>query len=265
MVAEAVDVVHLLAIERLDDVAALEARAIGCAVRCHGADDGAADVLETEAVGEIRRHRLHDDAELGATDVSVFPQVVHHVLGHVRRNREPDADVRVDRRQHLGVDADHFALRVHQGAARVAVVDRRVGLQEILVVAIAVARHARAGRTALLADDAHRHRLADAERVADGEHDVADLRVVGVAERRGLEVGRGDFHEREVARLVGADDFRVERASVVQIDVNLVRAVHDVVVGQDVAVARDDHARAETVLTEAARDAWSAPLLPAAA
>ncbi len=35
-------------------------------------------------------------------------------------------------------------------------------------------------------DDALRHRLADAERVADGEHDVADLEIV-----RGAELNRG--------------------------------------------------------------------------
>ena len=104
-----------------------------------------------------------------------------------------------------------LALRVHERAARVAVVDRRVGLQEVLVAAAAVAI-ARSGRPALRADDPHRHRLADAERVADREHDVAHLRVVGVAERRGLQTRGVDFDEREVARLVGADHLRL-RAS----------------------------------------------------
>ena len=56
---------------------------------------------------------------------------------HVRRNREADADVAAGARQDLRVDADQLALGVHQRAARVAVVDRRVGLQEVLVAAVA--------------------------------------------------------------------------------------------------------------------------------
>src|SRR6185295_2651794 len=124
----AVDVAHRLPVEGQDHVAALETGAIGRAVRRDVADDGAADLLEADAVGEIRRHRLNDDAELRAADTAVLAQVVHHVLRHVRRNREADADVRVHRRQHLGVDADHFALRVHERAAGVAVVDRPVAL-----------------------------------------------------------------------------------------------------------------------------------------
>jgi hypothetical protein len=71
---------------------------------------------------------------------------------------------------------------VNKGAARVAVVDRRVGLQEVLVGAAAVSG---SGRAAFRAHDAHRHGLTDAERVADREHDIADLSVVRVAERRG--------------------------------------------------------------------------------
>ena len=53
--------------------------------------------------------------------------------------------------------------------ARIARIDRRVGLDEELVVGDADLR-ARERR-----DDAARHRLADAEGIADGEHQVADL------------------------------------------------------------------------------------------
>src|SRR3712207_9220750 len=52
----------------------------------------------------------------------------------------------------------------------------------------------------------------------------------------------------EVGGGVGADDLRLERAAVVQLDANLLRAVDDVVVGQDVAVGADDDAGAEAAL-----------------
>ena len=62
--------------------------------------------------------------------------------------------------------------RVDQRAAGVAGIDRRVGLDEVLeaVDAEVVA--------AERADDAERHRVAEAERIADREHDVADLHVL---------------------------------------------------------------------------------------
>ena len=53
-------------------------------------------------------------------------------------------------------------------------IDRGVGLDEELVVGDADLR-ARQRR-----DDAVRHRLPDAERIADGEHQVADLQLVGI-------------------------------------------------------------------------------------
>ena len=103
-------------------------------------------------------------------------------------------------------------------------------------------------RASLRADDAHRHGLADAERVADREHDVADADLVGVAERQRLQVGAVDLQHRQVARLVGADDLRLEGAAVGQFDADLLGAVDHVVVGEDVAVRPDDDAGAEAAL-----------------
>jgi hypothetical protein len=57
---------------------------------------------------------------------------------------------------------------VDQRAAGIAGIDRRIGLDEELIVGDADLR-ARQRR-----DDAMRHGLADAERIADGEHHVAD-------------------------------------------------------------------------------------------
>ena len=69
--------------------------------------------------------------------VSILPQVVHDVLGHVGRDREADADVAARLRNDLRVDADQLSLGVDERAAGVAMVDGRVGLQEVLVAAAA--------------------------------------------------------------------------------------------------------------------------------
>ena len=75
-------------------------------------------------------------------------------------------------------------VHVDERAAGVAGVDGGVGLQEHLRLGL---RHLGARQRR---DDAAGHRLADAERVADGEHEVADLELVAV----------GELQEREVVR-----------------------------------------------------------------
>src|SRR5207302_11436117 len=105
----------------------------------------------------------------------------------VDRNRKADAIETARAAENRGVDADDAAVGVEERAAGIAGIDRGVGLDEIFVALDAEAAAAER------ADDAAAHRLADAERVADREHDVADLEFVAVAERRGGQAGRIDL------------------------------------------------------------------------
>ena len=75
----------------------------------------------------------------------------------------------------------------------------RVGLDEVLVAAVAAAV---TGRPPLRADDAHRDGLADAERVADRERDVADAHLVGV--RRAAACAGWRRRSSSTARSLGA-------------------------------------------------------------
>ena len=94
---------------------------------------------------------------------------------HIDRDGEADphaaAGARIDRR----IDADKPSVQIDERAARIAGIDRRVGLNEKAVVADAGLR-ARESR-----NDALRHRLADAERIADGDDEIADFNRVGIA------------------------------------------------------------------------------------
>ena len=101
---------------------------------------------------------------------------------HVGRNRKSDAVRAAAPREDRSVDADEPAVHVDQRAARIAGIDGGVGLDEELIVGDA---DLRAGQRR---DDAARHRLADAERIADGEHEIADFEAVGVAELDGREL-----------------------------------------------------------------------------
>ena len=90
-------------------------------------------------------------------------------------------------------------------------------------------------------------------RVADGHGQLADLKLIAVAEGRGVEAGRVDLEHRDVVALGGADErglvgLLFAAVAGVDVDGDLVRAGDDVVVGQNVAVLRDDDAGAGGLL-----------------
>ena len=123
-----------------------------------------------------------------------------HVLGRVDGHREadPDAAARAAAvaRRDLRVDADHAPGGVEQRAARVAGVERGVGLDHVVD-----REAARRGQPPLQRrDDAGRQRALEPERVADRDRRVADLHRGGVAEleRRQVEPLRVDAQQREV-------------------------------------------------------------------
>ena len=80
-----------------------------------------------------------------------------------------------------GVDANEFTPHIDQRAARIARIDGCIGLDEILVALLAEASATES------AYQAGRHRLAEAEWIADGYHDFSDLQAVAVAHRNCLE------------------------------------------------------------------------------
>lgn len=157
-------------------------------------------------------------------------------MSEIDGDREADAaTVRVDRR----VDADHLAARVEQRAAAVARIDRRVGLDEVVV-------RTGANSTALRADDAHRHRVTETERIADRDRVFADANRVARSERdRRKVLGARDFEDREIEPLVAPLHRRIELALVRETDPDLVRVLHDVRVRHDVAARVDDETGAE--------------------
>ena len=107
--------------------------------------------------------------------------------------------------------------QVDQRATRIAGIDGGVGLDEELIVGDADlgARHRR--------NDAVGHGLADGERIADGEHDVADLQRVGIGE---LERGKAlvlrlEPQHREIRARILEHDLGFELALVGERDLDL--------------------------------------------
>jgi len=164
-------------------------------------------------------------------------------------NGEADAEVAAVAGDDLGIDADQLAAQVHQRAAGVTRIDRGVGLNEVLV-AVGIEAGARQP-----ADDSRSDGMLQAEGVADGYDEIADLEARGIAERHLREPLGTHLEHGDVRVLVAADHLGLEVAPVLQRHGDLVRVLDDVCVGDDVALLGvDNDARAgaaEQVLARA--------------
>ncbi len=185
--------VDRLAVDGQNDVALLNTGSLRRAVRGHVANQGAGYLRRVERLSDRGRDFLRHHAKIGTGYFSVLDDLIHHIARHTNRNGKTDPLVPFRTiRQNGGVDTDQFAALIDQGAARIAGVDGRIGLDEIFVVF-----NAEVG-AALGADDAHGDGLADAEGVADGEHIVADLHLVGIADGDGVKVAGVDLHNSDI-------------------------------------------------------------------
>jgi hypothetical protein len=147
-----------------------------------------------------------------------------------------DADIASARRQDRGVDADHSSLQVDQRAARIARVDGRVGLDEILIAFDAGAAPERA-------DDPGGNRLTQSKGIADGEYKIADLQALGIADRDRGQAASGDLQHCNVGIGIAADQFRLEAAVVLGRNLDAARILDDMGIRQHIALTRiDDHA-----------------------
>ena len=176
--------------------------------------------VDAEQLRLARRHVRRVDAEVAADHAAVRDQLVHDAAHEIHRNRKAQAlrhrAVAQCGADDGGVDADELAARVHERAARVADVDRGVGLDEVLECRDAELPSAGG------AHDPHRDRLAQAERVADREHDFPDLEVVGAAERDLGQIRQFDLQQRELRFRVRADYLRHRYSAVGELHPNLV-------------------------------------------
>ena len=127
-------------------------------------------------------------------------------------------------------------LSIERRAAGIALVDRRVDLDIIVIRACADIAAARG-------NDARGHRAAETERIADRDHPVTDAR----RRVRELHVGKIllalDLDQREVGLLVGADHLGGIDGAVVGGDLDGLGVVDHVVVGHGITVRRNEEAR----------------------
>ena len=113
-------------------------------------------------------------------------------------------------------------------------VDRRIDLDEVVIgtgADVAAARR----------HDAGSHGAAEAEGIAYRKHPVTDARRM-VGKLHVAEVVAVDLDQREVGARIGADDLGRIGLAVVSRDLNVLGVLHDVIVGDGVAVGSDEEA-----------------------
>src|SRR6185437_5305548 len=108
---------------------------------------------------------LHRHAEPTALDVPGLAQLGDDRDYQLAWRREADADRTARWRDDGGADGDHLAVHVENGAARIARIDRRVELQEIIERSGAQVATTRR-------DDARGHGTTKTERIARRQHPV---------------------------------------------------------------------------------------------
>jgi len=96
-------------------------------------------------------------------------EIIDDVAHEIRRDREAHALEAAGAAENGGIEADQAAVDVDERAAGVAGIDGGVGLNEVLI------GEARFGRRPLALTMPVVTVSPDAERIADGEHAVADL------------------------------------------------------------------------------------------
>src|ERR1039458_8845509 len=234
--------VYRLAVDVQDDVTLFQSRLLGRAVGGSDADQRAPHFRFMEGLGDGGRHFLSHHTQVCARHLTVVDDLVHHTARHANRNGKTDALIPFRPiGQDGGVDADQFAAVIHQRAARVAGVDRRIGLNEVFVVFDA--QIGAAGR----ADDTHGDGFAHAKGIADGQHVVAHLHLIGIANGDRIQ-GAGIYLEYgNVGLGICAHHAGFVFVLVVQDHGYGGGMIYHVVVGQDVAIRADDHARTQAL------------------
>ena len=236
-------VVHRCLVDAHQHVAGMHAGLLGRAVAHHAGDDGAFLLRrQLQRLGQLGGQVLWLHADVAPDHPSLADDLVHDLLHDGDGDGKADAQRATAARIDGRVDAQQLAACIHQRAARVARVDGRVGLDEVLEGVDAQLRAAQRR------DDAHRHRLAHAERVADGQHNVADGDVVAVRELDGGQVLPIHLQHGQVGVRITADQACLQPFATDQDDLDLRTVTQHVMVGEDVAVLRGDHARAHVVV-----------------
>ena len=192
--------------------------------------DGQGVALGDLGVDGRRRH-----PELRMRRRLAVDDLLRDVHGVVDRDGEPNARRSARGGGDEGIHPDELPIAVDKRTARIAGVDRSIGLDHVRVNRRRFTGIELGGGAARRRDDARRHRLLEPEGTADGHDPFAYRQIVGRADLDRGQVGRIDLENRQIARFIGANDaclvFGTRSGHL-----KLLCALDDMVVRQDVAI-----------------------------
>ena len=168
----------------------------------------------------------------------------------IRRNRETDPVIAgVIGRKDCCIDPDDLTLVVQKRAAGVPMIDRSVGLDDV----IDDSTIGRLNRTAKRTDDAGCHCAIQTKRVADSEDLLSDLKSLRRAQRNRRQARACiDLNDGQVIVGIRSDNPGLMLCLVGQRDFQQFGVLYDVEVGDDVTLGIDDGARTHAGL-------WNGP------
>ncbi|OAV73775.1 hypothetical protein Barb7_02853 [Bacteroidales bacterium Barb7] len=186
-------------------------------------------------------HVAHCDTQNSTLHGSVLFQVADHLAGDADRYGKGIAGkvsgLGINRR----IDAHQLAFRIDQCAAAVAGVHRCIRLDKRFDAAAAGY-----AATPFGTDDAGGDGGGKVKRIADCQHPFAHFELLGIAEGDGRQVLCLNLDQGNVGGRVCTDYLSRKLAVVVQRHFQLVRTVHHVVVGHNIAIGGNNHARTGT-------------------
>jgi hypothetical protein len=196
--------------------------------------------VKFETLDDFGAQGLNLDADPASGDGAFVFQSVRDRLYCFGWNGKADADRTACRRKYRTVHANYFATDIEGRSTGIALIGRRIDLNEVIVGTKDVMR---AGR-----DNSSRHRSAKSKWVADGKDPLADPgRLVGYSGGQEF-VSALDLEQREICLRIGADQLRGVDVAVVGGDFNFFAAL----VGLALAGSRDGSATAPAISTPVA-------------
>src|SRR3984893_8623281 len=226
-----------LAVEAEDHIARFKSGRACRRIRLGFHDESAFGGFQAETIGDFLGHRLNLDANPTPRDHAFVFQRRDDGLRGLGGNGKTNADTSAPGRENRRIDADHLTLGIESGTARIAPVDRRIDLQEVIVGPGANVAPARR-------NDTGRNRSPQSEGIADRDHPVAHPWRGGGEVHRLVGTALLDFQESEIGFLVGSDDGCRHGFAVVQGHGDLGGVLDDVVVRDNIAIGGDNEPRA---------------------
>ena len=169
--------------------------------------------------------------------MAFLTQFRDHALHHIGRHGKADANRTAGRAEDCRIHANHAAIPRKERTAGIALIDRRIHLDEIIIGASA--NVAASGR-----NHASGHSAGQAIGIAHGHHPIAGLGTIRITQsNEGQRRARFHLQQRDIGTRIAANQAGLQFAAVFKLYGDAVGAFHNMVIGHDEAGGINDEAR----------------------